>query len=134
MPVIPTLRSGATPSLAPGPRPEPSAPPLQPSTSGCQMALTFLCFHRAEAYRNRRASETWTNRSTLSRETERAAQIDIVTVLAGRPPPDRGGPGVDVQRIDRTLSKAIERVIDQAGIQPSQRRRRAADYAPDRLI
>jgi len=70
----------------------------------------------------------------LSRESEREAQLDIVTVLAGRPPPERGGPGVDSQRIDRTLSKAIERAIDQAGIRPSQRRRRVGDYALKRLI
>jgi hypothetical protein len=70
----------------------------------------------------------------LSRETERDAHLDIVTVLAGRPPPHRGGPGADVQRIDRPLSKAIERAIDQAGIRPSQRRRRVADHALERLI
>ncbi|MGH8568009.1 MAG: NERD domain-containing protein, partial [Gammaproteobacteria bacterium] len=70
----------------------------------------------------------------LSRETEREDYLDIVTVLAGKPPPDRGGPGGDVQRIDRTLSKAIERAVDQAGIRPSQRRRRVADYALERLI
>jgi hypothetical protein len=46
----------------------------------------------------------------LSRETERARSVDIVTVFAGRPPPDQGGPGVDVQRIDRTFSKAMSSI------------------------
>ena len=61
----------------------------------------------------------------LSHESEPGGLPSIVEVLGGnagfdprRPPP----------RIDRTLSRAFARAMEQAGIRPSQRQRRVADY------
>ena len=67
----------------------------------------------------------------LSTESERDGHRNILDVLlanAGfdpcRPPP----------RIDRLLSRAFARAMDQAGIRPSQRQRRVADYMLRKLL
>ena len=67
----------------------------------------------------------------LSVESERGGHPTITDVLGGsagfdlrRPPP----------RIDRALSRAIARAVEQAGIRPSQRQRRVADYVLRELL
>ncbi|MDQ2695475.1 MAG: protein kinase, partial [Pseudomonadota bacterium] len=66
----------------------------------------------------------------LGREAETGACPDIVAVLSGQRAPESG----TVQRIDRALSKAIGRAMEQAGIRPSQRLRRVGDYRLERLM
>ena len=67
----------------------------------------------------------------LSSESERDSHPNILDVLLGtagfdprRPPP----------RIDRLLSRAFARAMKQAGIRPSQRQRRVADYMLQKLL
>src|SRR4029453_14853277 len=61
---------------------------------------------------------------------ERAPQgsPDIVAVLNGTTEIPRGHRGPPMSPIDRRLSQAISRAIDQAGIRPSQRAHRVSDY------
>lgn len=70
----------------------------------------------------------------LSKEAEKAAYPDIVKVLSGKLASERGGIGSGAHRIDRTVSKAIGRAMEQAGIRPSQRHRRVGDYVLERLM
>ncbi len=69
----------------------------------------------------------------LRQEAEKSGYPTIVEVLSGKAPAERGGASAG-QRIDRTLSKAIARAVEQAGIRPSQRYRRVADYVLERLL
>ncbi len=68
----------------------------------------------------------------LRHDTERHGYPDINAVLRGTAEP----PGRDatLTRIDRRLSQAISRAVDQAGIRPSQRARRVGDYTLTRLL
>lgn len=70
----------------------------------------------------------------LSKEADKAAHPDIVEVLSGKLSSERGGLGSGPRRIDRTVSKAIGRAMEQAGIRPSQRHRRVGDYVLERLM
>ena len=70
----------------------------------------------------------------LGKAAENKAFPDIVTVLSGALTPEGGRTGVGPQRIDRTLSKALGRAMDHAGIRPSHRQRRVGDYELERLI
>jgi serine/threonine protein kinase len=70
----------------------------------------------------------------LGKEAEKEARPDIVTVLAGKLSSDGGDFGAGVKRIDRTISKAVGRAMEQAGIRPSQRYRKVGDYVLERLM
>jgi serine/threonine protein kinase len=67
----------------------------------------------------------------LRHDTERQGYPDINAVLAGTA---EGRGAAALSRIDRRLSQAIGRAVDQAGIRPSQRARRVGDYTLDRLL
>jgi serine/threonine protein kinase len=68
----------------------------------------------------------------LREDTERQGYPDIHTVLRGTA--ETPGRDAALPRIDRRLSQAIGRAVDQAGIRPSQRARRVGDYTLDRLM
>ncbi len=70
----------------------------------------------------------------LSREAEKNAYPDIVTLLSGKLSTERGWTVSGVHRMDRTISKAIGRAMEQAGIRPSQRHRKVGDYVLERLM
>ena len=70
----------------------------------------------------------------LSKEAEKQAYPDIVKVLSGKLSTERGGLDSGAYRIDRLVSKAIGRAMEQAGIRPSQRHRRVGDYVLERLM
>jgi serine/threonine protein kinase len=69
----------------------------------------------------------------LRHDTERESYPDISAVLIGTSEASGRGPTTP-PRIDRRLSQAIGRAIDQAGIRPSQRARRVGDYRLERLL
>lgn len=70
----------------------------------------------------------------LRQEQERAGYPDILAVLNGTAGPPVRGDGLPTPPIDRRLSQAISRAIDQAGIRPSQRAHRVGDYRLERLL
>ena len=55
-------------------------------------------------------------------------------MLSGTTESPRGRHGAPISPIDRRLSQAISRAIDQAGIRPSQRAHRVSDYKLERLL
>ena len=65
----------------------------------------------------------------LRDDTERPGYPDINAVLMGT-----AEGAAALPRIDRRLSQAIGRAVDQAGIRPSQRARRVGDYTLGRLM
>ena len=67
----------------------------------------------------------------LSVESERGNHPNILDLLGGNAGFDPRRPP---QRIDRSLSAAFARAMDQAGIRPSQRQRRVADYVLRNLM
>lgn len=70
----------------------------------------------------------------LSKAAEKEIHPDVVKVLSGKLSAERGVLGAGAYRIDRTVSKAISRAMEQAGIRPSQRHRRVGDYVLERLM
>src|SRR5262245_9275029 len=70
----------------------------------------------------------------LGQESARQGYPDIVAVLSGTTEIPRGRHGEALPPIDRRLSQAISRAIDQAGIRPSQRAHRVSDYRLERLL
>jgi hypothetical protein len=70
----------------------------------------------------------------MRQESERQGYPDIVAVLSGTTTIPRGPHGAALPPIDRRLSQAISRAIDQAGIRPSQRTHRVSDYRLERLL
>lgn len=70
----------------------------------------------------------------LSKEAEKETYPDIVRVLSGKLSSEHGRMGSGAHRIDRSVSKAIGRAMEQAGIRPSQRHRRVGDYVLERLM
>ena len=70
----------------------------------------------------------------LGHESARQGYPDIVAVLSGTTESPRGRHGAPISPIDRRLSQAISRAIDQAGIRPSQRAHRVSDYKLERLL
>ena len=70
----------------------------------------------------------------MRQESERQGYPDIVAVLSGTTELSRGRQGAAMPPIDRRLSQAISRAIDQAGIRPSQRAHRVSDYRLERLL
>lgn len=70
----------------------------------------------------------------LSRAAEKETYPDIVRILSGKLSSEHGGMGSGAHRIDRSVSKAIGRAMEQAGIRPSQRHRRVGDYVLERLM
>jgi len=70
----------------------------------------------------------------MRQENERQGSPDIVAVLSGTAELSRGRHGAPMPPIDRRLSQAISRAIDQAGIRPSQRAHRVSDYRLERLL
>ena len=67
----------------------------------------------------------------LSAESERDGHPNILEVLGGNAGFDPRRPP---QRIDRSLSRAFARAVEQAGIRPSQRQRRVTDYVVQSLL
>jgi hypothetical protein len=67
----------------------------------------------------------------LRHDTEHQGYPDISAILMGTAEAPRASA---LSRIDRRLSQAIGRAVDQAGIRPSQRARRVGDYILDRLM
>ena len=67
----------------------------------------------------------------LSAKSERGNHPNILDLLGGNAGFDPRRPP---QRIDRSLSAAFARAMDQAGIRPSQRQRRVADYVLRNLL
>jgi serine/threonine protein kinase len=70
----------------------------------------------------------------LSKEAEKETYPDILRVLTGKLSTEHKGMGSAGHRIDRSVSKAIGRAMEQAGIRPSQRHRRVGDYVLERLM
>jgi serine/threonine protein kinase len=70
----------------------------------------------------------------MRQESGRQGSPDIVAVLSGTAEIPRGRQGTAMPPIDRRLSQAISRAIDQAGIRPSQRAHRVSDYRLERLL
>src|SRR5919198_1647490 len=70
----------------------------------------------------------------LRQESERQGSPDIIAVLSGTAERPSGRGGGALGPIDRRLSQAISRAIDQAGIRPSQRAHRVGDYKLERLL
>src|SRR5262245_56305817 len=70
----------------------------------------------------------------LRQESERQGYPDIIAVLSGTAESPTGRGGGALVPIDRRLSQAISRAIDQAGIRPSQRAHRVSDYKLERLL
>ena len=67
----------------------------------------------------------------LSSDSERDGHPNILEVLGGNAGFDPRRPP---QRIDRSLSRAFARAVEQAGIRPSQRQRRVTDYVLRSLL
>ena len=63
----------------------------------------------------------------LASESDSSRRTTVVDVLCGNA-------SHDGQRIDRPLSRAFMRAMDQAGIRPSQRRRQAGDFVLRELL
>ncbi|HXH13501.1 MAG TPA: BREX system serine/threonine kinase PglW [Alphaproteobacteria bacterium] len=59
---------------------------------------------------------------------------DIIAVLQGATEAAARGERAPAPSIDRRLSQAVARAMEQAGIRPSQRARRVGDYTLDRLL
>jgi serine/threonine protein kinase len=70
----------------------------------------------------------------LRQEHERQGVPDVIAVLTGTAEPTSRGDGSRPPPIDRRLSQAISRAIEQAGIRPSQRAQRVGDYRLERLL
>ncbi|MGR9105356.1 MAG: BREX system serine/threonine kinase PglW [Gammaproteobacteria bacterium] len=70
----------------------------------------------------------------LSKEAEKEAYPDIVKVLSGKLGCEGAGTDSAVLRIDRIVSKAVGRAMEQAGIRASQRHRKVGDYVLESLI
>src|SRR5215831_18251715 len=70
----------------------------------------------------------------MRQDSERHGYPDIVAVLSGTAENLRGRQGAPMSPINRRLSQAISRAIDQAGIRPSQRAHRVSDYRLARLL
>ena len=70
----------------------------------------------------------------LRQETAQADYPDIITVLRGAAEGMGRGHGPPPQSIERQLSQAIARALEQAGIRPSQRSRRVGDYQLEQLL
>jgi Nuclease-related domain/Protein tyrosine and serine/threonine kinase len=70
----------------------------------------------------------------MRQESAPQGSPDIVAVLNGTTEIPRGHRGPPMSPIDRRLSQAISRAIDQAGIRPSQRAHRVSDYRLERLL
>jgi serine/threonine protein kinase len=70
----------------------------------------------------------------LRHDTEQAGHPDSITVLRGAAEAMGRGNSPPPQSIDRRLSQAIARALDQAGIRPSQRSRRVGDYQLEQLL
>ncbi|HSX81904.1 MAG TPA: protein kinase, partial [Candidatus Saccharimonadia bacterium] len=70
----------------------------------------------------------------MRQESERHGYPDIVAVLSGTAESPTGRHGAALLPIDRRLSQAISRGMDQAGIRPSQRAHRVSDYKLERLL
>ena len=70
----------------------------------------------------------------LRQGTEAAGYPDIMTVLTGTAERPASVSGALPPRIDRRLSQAIGRAIEQTGIRPSQRAQRVGDYRLERLL
>jgi hypothetical protein len=70
----------------------------------------------------------------LRHDTEQADHADIITVLRGAAEGMARGKAPPPQSIDRRLSQAIARALEQAGIRPSQRSRRVGDYQLEQLL
>jgi hypothetical protein len=69
----------------------------------------------------------------LRHDTEQVGHPDIITVLRGAAEAIGRGSGSPPQSIDRRLSQAIARALEQAGIRPSQRSHRVGDYQLEQL-
>jgi serine/threonine protein kinase len=70
----------------------------------------------------------------LRHDTEPTGQPDIITVLRGAAEAMGRGHASPPQSIDRQLSRAIARALEQTGIRPSQRSRRVGDYQLEQLL
>jgi hypothetical protein len=70
----------------------------------------------------------------LRLDSEQAGHPDILAVLHGAAETMSRGHAVPLQSLDRRLSQAIARALDQAGIRPSQRSRRVGDYQLEQLL
>jgi len=70
----------------------------------------------------------------LRHHTEQTGHPDILAVLQGTAETMGRGHVPPPQGIDRRLSQAIARALDQAGIRPSQRSRRVGDYQLEQLL
>ncbi len=70
----------------------------------------------------------------LSKEAEQEGYPDIIKILSGELASERSGLGSGAHRIDRIVSKAVKRAMEQAGIRPSQRHRRVGDYVLEGLL
>jgi serine/threonine protein kinase len=70
----------------------------------------------------------------LRHDAEQAGQPDIGTVLRGAVEASGRGDAPPLYSIDRRLSQSIARALEQAGIRPSQRSRRVADYQLEQLL
>jgi hypothetical protein len=69
----------------------------------------------------------------LRQETEQAGYLDIVTVLRGATDATGRSNNLPPQSIDPQLSRSTARALEQAGLRPSQRSRRFADYQLEQL-
>jgi hypothetical protein len=70
----------------------------------------------------------------LRHDTEQAGHPDIIAVLHGAVETMGRGHAAPPQSIDRRLSQALARAVEQAGIRPSQRSRRVGDYQLEQLL
>jgi hypothetical protein len=70
----------------------------------------------------------------LRQETAEVGDADIITVLRGSTDAMGLGRNLPPQSIDRQLSQAFARALEQAGIRPSQRSRRVGDYQLEQLL
>jgi serine/threonine protein kinase len=70
----------------------------------------------------------------LRHDSEQAGHPDILTVLHGAAEATGRGHAPPPQSIDRRLSQAIARALEQAGIRPSQHSRRIGDYQLEQLL
>ena len=70
----------------------------------------------------------------LRQGIEAAGYPDIMTVLTGTAARPASVSGALPPRIDRRLSQAIGRAIEQTGIRPSQRAQRVGDYRLERVL
>jgi Nuclease-related domain len=70
----------------------------------------------------------------LRHDMEQVGHPDITAVLRGATEATGRGNALPPQSVDRRLSQAIARALDQAGIRPSQRGRRVGDYQLEQLL